>query len=251
MNKPVNKTVKKIFAANWKMHKTPKETRAFFTELKSKAVPANAKLVFFPSAPCLEAASESLSESDVEFGSQNSHFEPSGAFTGEVSPVLVLGLGARWALLGHSERRNLFQETSENVAKKARAAQGLGLTPMICIGELLFERDSGKTNEVLKTQLTESLIGVDPTRSLVIAYEPVWAIGTGRVAGPEQVQETHLFVHQYLEKMGFKNTPLLYGGSVKPENAKTLVHIPFVDGFLVGGASLDVASFLKIAEAAN
>lgn len=243
--------MKKIFAANWKMHKNPKETRAFFSELKKTAVGPLAQLVFFPPAPCLEAASESVLGTSIEFGSQNSHFEQAGAFTGEVSPLLVLGLGGKWALLGHSERRTLFGETSEMVAKKARSAQGLGLTPMVCVGELLHERDEGKTNDVLALQLSESLNGVDPSRDLVIAYEPVWAIGTGRVAGPDQVKETHAFIHSHLIKMGFAKTPILYGGSVKPDNAGTLVHIPFVDGFLIGGASLDVASFLKIAQAAN
>lgn len=241
--------MKKIIAGNWKMHKTPKETRAFLAEAKSKPIPANVQLVVFPSAPCLEAATETVRDTAIEIGSQNTHFENTGAFTGEVSPILVLGLGAKWALLGHSERRTLFKETSEEVAKKARAAQGLGLSPMICIGELLQERDAGRTNDVLAMQLKDSLSGVDPTRPLAIAYEPVWAIGTGRVAGPEQVQETHQFIRQYLEKSGFKKTPILYGGSVKPDNAGALVHIPNVDGFLIGGASLDVASFLKIAEA--
>lgn len=243
--------MRKIFAANWKMHKTPSEARAFLSELKSANVPTSADLIIFPSSPCLEAVSESIGGSRVEFGSQNCHFESSGAFTGEVSPLVVLHLGGKWSLLGHSERRTLFGETSELVAKKARVAQGLGLTPMVCIGELLAERDEGKTNQVLTLQLNESLNGVDPSRALVVAYEPVWAIGTGRVAGPDQVKDTHAFIHQHLSKMGFGKTPILYGGSVKPENAAALVHIPNVDGFLIGGSSLDVASFLKIASASN
>lgn len=243
--------MKKIYAANWKMHKSPKEARTFFGDLKSAAISDSAHLIIFPSSPCLEAASDFLAGNKIEFGSQNSHFESSGAFTGETSPLLVLQLGGKWALLGHSERRTLFAETSELVAKKARAAQGLGLTPMVCIGELLNERDEGRTNDILARQLTESLSGVDPSRGLVIAYEPVWAIGTGRVAGPDQVRDAHEFIYDYLGKLGFKEVPILYGGSVKPENAGTLVHIPHVDGFLIGGASLDVASFLKIASASN
>lgn len=239
--------MKKIIAGNWKMFKTPKEARAFWTEFKSQQISDQVQIVFFPSAPCLEAAGESLSGTPFEFGSQNCHFENSGAFTGEISPLTVLGLGAKWALLGHSERRSQFSEASDLIAKKARAVQGLGMTPMICVGELLHEREAGKTNEVIAHQLTESLSGVDSTRKLAVAYEPVWAIGTGRVAGPEQVQETHAFIRGHLEKMGFTRTPILYGGSVKADNAKGLVQLPNVDGFLIGGASLDVASLSLIA----
>ncbi|MBX2995909.1 MAG: triose-phosphate isomerase [Bdellovibrionaceae bacterium] len=247
--------MKKLFAANWKLHKTPAETRAFFKAWKDKAGSLSAdraQVVFFPTAICLEAASQELADAGFEWGAQNCYFEDKGAFTGETSAQAVQSLGGRWILIGHSERRSIFGETDELCAKKIKKVQDLGLTPMFCIGETLQERESGKTFDVLKDQLIKGLAHADKTKPLAIAYEPVWAIGTGKVAGPEQVQEAHQFLFEQIKSMGLSTaTPLLYGGSVKADNAGALGKIPHVDGFLVGGASLEVDSFLAIAKAAQ
>ncbi|HEY8271034.1 MAG TPA: triose-phosphate isomerase [Pseudobdellovibrionaceae bacterium] len=247
----------KIFAANWKLFKSPKETREFFS-LWGEAAQASLggsknEVVFFPSAISLEAAGSAIEglktkyklSYNLRFGVQNAYFQAQGAFTGENSAAVVKELGGKYVLIGHSERRQLFAEKNELLADKVSFTQGLGLIPMLCIGETLQERDSEKTYDVLKAQLSEGLSKADQAKSLVIAYEPVWAIGTGKVATPEQVQETHKDVFEILKVLGF-TAPILYGGSVKPDNAAGLIQLPYVDGFLVGGASLEVASFQKI-----
>ena len=242
--------MKKIFAANWKLQKSPNETREFFKRWKT-ASESDLKLgqfVFFPSAICLEAAANELRGQAFEWGAQNCYSEDKGAFTGENSAAQIKELGARWCLVGHSERRHLFGEKDELIAKKVRRFQDLGLTPLLCVGELLNDREAGKTLDVLKSQLENGLCLAETALPLVLAYEPVWAIGTGKVAGPEQVKEAHAFLRSEVARLGFSTSvPLLYGGSVKPENAKSLIEIPHVDGFLVGGASLEVESFLAIA----
>lgn len=238
----------KIIAANWKLHKNPQQTRDFFGEWKKNyQTQAGRKVVFFPASTCLEAASHSVLGQDYEFGSQNCYFENQGAFTGEISAQTVKDMNGQWVLIGHSERRKLFGESDSLLSQKVACVQALGLTPMFCIGETLDERESGQTQLVLKTQLEKGLSKADKNKKLVVAYEPVWAIGTGKVATPEQVQETHLQCYQMLTALGFsKETPILYGGSVKADNAKGLIQIPHVDGFLVGGASLEVKSFWDI-----
>lgn len=240
----------KIFAANWKLFKTPKETREFFAQWgEAFQVSGKNEVVFFPSAICLEAASTSIqklgAKYSLSFGVQNAYTQASGAFTGENSVAVVKELGAKYVLIGHSERRQLFGEKNELLADKVAFTQSQGLVPMLCIGETLQEREANQTKDVLKTQLTLGLAKADKTKSLVVAYEPVWAIGTGKVASPEQVQETHKDVFEILKGLGF-TAPILYGGSVKPDNAGGLAALPHVDGFLVGGASLEVASFQTI-----
>lgn len=235
-----------IVAANWKLNKTPAESRAFFKEIKAKKF--KSQLVIFPPATSLEAASQELQGSSIQFGPQNSYLEPSGAFTGEISPKVVKEMGAQWTLLGHSERRTLFGEGDQLIRRKLIAAEKFGLRPMLCIGETLEEREDGKTNPVLERQLKVGLDGLG-LRDFAIAYEPVWAIGTGRVAGPEQVRDAHAFIALILKDLRLPAVPILYGGSVKPDNAHSLSRIPHVGGFLVGGASLDVSSFSQIAEA--
>jgi triosephosphate isomerase len=240
----------KIFAANWKLHKNPKETREFFAEFtKQVSIPNGREIVFFPSTVCLEAASQSLVNSKIKWGAQNSYFEAKGAFTGETSAQTVKDLGGSYILLGHSERRAIFSETDELIAKKVAFVQSLGLTAMLCIGETLAQREAGKTLAVLEEQLRIGLSKADQMKPLVIAYEPVWAIGTGKIATSEQVAEAHAGVYSMIQKMGFSAMmPILYGGSVKPENSKELLAIKHVDGFLVGGASLEVASFKAICQ---
>ncbi|UOF02794.1 triose-phosphate isomerase [Bdellovibrio reynosensis] len=241
--------MKKIFAANWKLFKSPKETREFFTQFKEVAGKAKGELVFFPSAISLEAASTTLQGSAVKFGAQNCYSHAQGAFTGENSAQVLKDLGGTYVLIGHSERRKIFGENDTLIADKVAYVQSLGLTPMLCIGETLQEREDLKTYKVLDEQLHYGLAKADKTKPLVIAYEPVWAIGTGKVATPSQVEETHADVYAILTKLGFEESPILYGGSVKPDNAGGLIKIPHVDGFLVGGASLEVKSFIDIASA--
>lgn len=240
----------KIFAANWKLHKNPKETRDFFTEFLKQVSPAtDREIVFFPSTICLEATSQILSSSKIKWGAQNCYFEAKGAFTGETSAQTVKDLGGQYVLIGHSERRAIFSENDELIAKKVSFVQSLGLTAMLCIGETLAQREAGDTLKVLEHQLQIGLSKADKTKALVVAYEPVWAIGTGKIATSVQVAEAHLAVFQNLQKLGFQaTTPILYGGSVKPENSKELLAIAHVDGFLVGGASLEVASFKAICQ---
>ncbi len=242
--------MKTVFAANWKLHKNPKETREFFSEWKKVFQSrAGAQVVFFPPATNLEATSQSLEGTEIKWGSQNCYADVKGAFTGETSAQVVKDLGGHYILLGHSERRSLFSETDEMIGRKFQLVQKLDLIPMLCIGETLPERQSGQTFQVLKNQLVKGLSLADKAKSLAIAYEPVWAIGTGQVATPEQVREAHAELRRMISEMGFsETTPLLYGGSVKPDNAKELLAVPHVNGFLVGGASLEVPGFLKICE---
>jgi triosephosphate isomerase len=256
-----NPAVKKIFAANWKLFKSPRETREFFAQWNESFAPAGGtassgtgngkEIVFFPSAVSLEAAITAGAKGaggPLSFGVQNVYAQSQGAFTGENSAAMVKELGAKYVLIGHSERRALFQESDSLLAEKVAVTQGLGLVPMFCIGETLAEREAGKTADVLRGQLRLGLEKAAADKPLVIAYEPVWAIGTGKVATAEQVRETHAQVFEMLKNLGF-TAPILYGGSVKPDNAATLIALPHVDGFLVGGASLEVSSFKKICEA--
>lgn len=237
-----------IVAANWKLNKTPDESRAFIKELLTHNI-SDPQVVIFPPTTSLDAVSQELKSGSVTFGPQNCYFEASGAFTGEVSPKVVKDLGATWALLGHSERRTLFGETDPLIRKKVAGVQKYGLRPMLCVGETLDERESGKTNVVLERQLKVALES-SGVSEFAVAYEPVWAIGTGRVAEAAQVQEAHAFIFNVLLDLQLpKTTPILYGGSVKGDNAVSLARLPHVSGFLVGGASLDVPSFLQIVQA--
>lgn len=238
-------TTKKYVAANWKLNKSPKEARSFCSHLPA-VFPEQVEVLIFPSAISLEAVSSSRDNKHFQFGLQNAYLETSGAFTGENSMAVAKELGSQWILVGHSERRTLFGETDFDVRAKALKAQELGLIPMICIGETLEERESQKTFRVLETQLEQGLVGL--SSRLVIAYEPVWAIGTGRVATEEQVQEVHAYIKEKTQSLGLGPIPVLYGGSVKPDNAPGLIRLSSVDGFLVGGASLDPKSFLRLIE---
>ncbi len=243
--------MKKIFAANWKLFKSPGQSRDFFKEWSKVFVGSKNEVVFFPSAISLEAASLAIqhlnANYELSFGVQNAYSLAQGAFTGENSVAVVKELGGKYVLIGHSERRQIFSENNLMIADKVSFTQSLDLVPMLCIGETLQDRDAGTTKEVLRAQLAQGLKKADKTKNLVVAYEPVWAIGTGRVASPEQVRQTHQDVYDILSDLGF-TAPVLYGGSVKPDNAAGLIAIDHVDGFLVGGASLEVASFKTICE---
>lgn len=253
----------KILAANWKLNKTPQQTREFFKnffEIDQKFTTAVAKglqFVFFPSAFCLDQTQKSLSGiTHVGFGPQNVYSQESGAFTGENSLTVALEMGATYVLVGHSERRQLFAESESLLAEKIKLSNKHKMKTIFCIGETLQERESNQTSTVLKKQLQSALqnLVTDKTQNfspenLIIAYEPVWAIGTGKVATKDQVAEAHAFIHSVLQELGCAQSPILYGGSVKADNAKELSLISHVDGFLVGGASLDAKTFLDIAEA--
>lgn len=242
---------KKIFAANWKLNKTPEEAREFIIKFKNEVFKLNQffdnkEIIIFPQAFSIEALSSLCAETAIGFGPQNIYCEKSGAFTGENSADVAKSLKCNYALVGHSERREIFKEQDELLNKKTALLQSLNLTPVFCIGETLSQREAGKTLEVCFSQLELGLKNIDKTKRLIVAYEPVWAIGTGKVATSEQVAEVHKELYNYLQKNAFADFQLLYGGSVKPENSQELLNIPHVDGFLIGGAALQVDSFLKI-----
>jgi triosephosphate isomerase len=243
-----------IWAANWKLFKSPQESLATINAIL-EVVPTqlHSQVLLFPQNFSIGALSSLLSKTSLSWGAQNIHHENEGAFTGENSPKVLKDLSATHALIGHSERRSLFGENNEFLARKVSAAQKERLIPVLCIGETLAEREAGSTNKVLAEQLKKCLQFCDFQKPLVIAYEPVWAIGTGRVAEPEQVKEAHAYIREYLKELTHKDfaekTHILYGGSVKPENAGVLSKIPNVNGFLVGGASLKADSFNEIIKA--
>jgi len=249
---------KKIIAANWKMHMTPSEAESFLEtfllEIKDEQA---VEIVLVPPFPTIPKVSELLTDiQNVKVGAQNMHAETSGAFTGEVSAPMLRELYVRYVVLGHSERRSLFGETDAVVNAKVLSAIEAALRPILCVGETLAQRDAGQVEMVLETQLRGSLAGVDAKAlvDVVIAYEPVWAIGTGRTASKEQAQEAHAFIRKTLAAMTDQATAdkvrIQYGGSVKPANAKELMEQPDIDGALVGGAALDPRSFAEIIQAA-
>jgi triosephosphate isomerase len=233
-----------IYAANWKMNHGPAEARRYAERFLALTSPAKERsLWFFPPAVSLGALVESLrSRADVRVGVQNVHWEAKGAFTGEISIPMAIEAGARAVLAGHSERRQLFGETDEYVARKAKAALNLGVTPLVCVGETLAERDGGRTESVIVRQLApviEALETVEWTR-VVMAYEPVWAIGTGKNATPDDAAQIHELIRMELARHGISTrVSILYGGSVNNGNVLSLLARPQIDGVLVGGASLD------------
>jgi triosephosphate isomerase len=231
-----------LIAGNWKMFKGPVETAEFCVELRRhEADFQGIDVAVCPPFTSLAVAVQILAGTDIAVAAQNVHWEAEGAFTGEVAPQMLRELGVYGAIVGHSERRQFFGETDEGVAKRARAALDAGLSVIACVGESEAEREAGETEDVLRRQISV----LEAEDNLVVAYEPVWAIGTGRTATPEIAQEAHAFIK------GLLDVPVLYGGSVKPDNAAELMSQPDVDGALVGGASLDVESFAAICLAAT
>ena len=240
-----------LIAGNWKMHKTIPEALDLVRELKELVRDVNDRdILVCPPFTALYPVSREIEGSNIVLGGQNMYFEEQGAFTGEISPLMLKDAGCSYVILGHSERRHIFGETNELVNKKVLSAVNHGLIPILCVGELLEERESGKTQEVVEKQVREGLKGVDGDNEFVIAYEPVWAIGTGKTATPELAEEVHLFIRQVLSDMfgseKANSVRILYGGSVKPENAAGLLNMENIDGALVGGASLKAESFAKI-----
>jgi triosephosphate isomerase len=244
---------KPIMAGNWKMYKTAAETAAFFPKLAPLvAEAAHVQLVICPPFVNLAAAVEAARSGNIEIGAQDVFWLKEGAYTGEVSAPMLAAIGCRWVIVGHSERRQYFGETDETVLKKTVAALDAGLTPIVCMGERLEQREAGATDAVLAAQFAGGLGGLVPEQfaRVVIAYEPVWAIGTGRTATPEIAAAAHqLLREQIRERFGSAaaaSCRIIYGGSVKPDNIKGLMAQPDLDGALVGGASLDPVSFAAI-----
>jgi triosephosphate isomerase (TIM) len=248
---------KNIIAANWKMNMTPSETASFLDPfLKTFPEATSVDIVIAPSFVSLAKASEFITPNPaVALSAQNMSHEASGAFTGETSAAMLKEVGCEYVILGHSERRSLYAEDDMVINKKVHATLAAGLKPILCIGESLEERDGGQLEFVLSQQLEGSLAGISAAQmaEIVIAYEPVWAIGTGRTASPEQAQETQAYVRSVLATLFGSDvagaTRIQYGGSVKPGNAAELIGQPDIDGFLVGGASLDATSFAEIVKA--
>jgi triosephosphate isomerase (TIM) len=249
----------KLISGNWKMYKNAAETKSFLSSLQAKAADfAGCELLIFPQAPLLPLVKDEWAKLGgkgfLSWGPQNIYWEEKGAFTGELSPVLAKEMGCAWALAGHSERRQFFGETNESAVKRALAAHSFGMKAVFCLGEQLAERDAGKTFEVLEAQCAPLFASTKSAPAgFTFAYEPVWAIGTGRTASSAQAQEAHKFLRSLIARAwgddGAQKTRILYGGSVKPENAKELMSQADVDGVLVGGASLEATSFLAIAAA--
>lgn len=240
-----------VFAANWKMNVAPSEARAFLERFLPLCQPLTGRtLWFFPPAVSLMATAEALKgRGDCRVGAQDIHWEPKGAFTGATSVALARGAGAVGALVGHSERRHVFGETEAETGKKVRALLAAGLTPMLCVGEKLAEREAGETEAVVLRQLRAGLEGVVAADlgKVLIAYEPVWAIGTGRNATPQDAREVHQAIRRELVRLGAPpGVPVLYGGSVNLGNAASLLAEPEIEGVLVGGASLEPEGWAKL-----
>jgi triosephosphate isomerase (TIM) len=247
---------KLLIAANWKMYKTPTEAQSFLHTFLPlvKGLTQN-EIVICPPAVDLAPVVEWVKGSHVSVGAQNMHSDDAGAFTGEISPPMLLALGVTHVILGHSERRQFFCETDDSVNKKLVAALKHNLIPIVCIGEHEHERDAGMTREVLCRQISRAIHQIDATKlaPVVVAYEPIWAIGTGKTASPAMAAEAHFIIRSEIAQLVGRPVAeamrILYGGSVKPENAEALLSQPEIDGALVGGASLDPQSFTAIVKA--
>jgi len=243
---------KAVIAGNWKMHKTNSEARVLARAIRDGAADVSqCEIVLAPPFTALAAVSEELKGSSIILAAQNVHWEAKGAFTGEISIPMLQDLGCGMVILGHSERRQFFGETDALVNRRVRAVLDSGLQPIVCIGETLAERESEKHHSVVAQQLAGGLDGLTRQNLLriILAYEPVWAIGTGRTASPETAQEMHRMIREWLsDKFGeeAKEVRILYGGSVKPDNIDALMLQPDIDGALVGGACLEAESFLRI-----
>lgn len=251
----MNPKRKPLLAANWKMFKTIPEAVSFTQSLQERVGPCeDREVTIAPPFTALEAVRRVMNGKGYALSAQNCSWEDKGAFTGEVSPVMLKDLGCEYVIVGHSERRHIFGETDQTVQKKTAAVFRHGMTPVVCVGEVLEQRERGKTFEVVGVQVEEALRDLDTSLAAraVLAYEPVWAIGTGKNATPAQAQEVHAFIRQRLATMFDKevanSTRIVYGGSVKPDNVDALMAEPDLDGMLVGGASLEVGSFGRIVQ---
>ena len=249
----------KVIAGNWKMHKDVNESVQFTKEMVAKQnnIPENTTVIICPAFTALFSVAEVIKGTKINLGAQNIHFEEQGAFTGDVSANMLISAGCKYVILGHSERRTYFGETDEFINKKVKKTLEKKLIPIMCIGETLEEREKNITNQVVETQLKGGLANLskDEISNVILAYEPVWAIGTGKTATPAQAQDVHAFIRAVVEKISDKKSAeavvIQYGGSMKPENAKELLTQPDIDGGLIGGACLKTDSFYQIIEAAK
>lgn len=249
---------KKVIAGNWKMNNDIPASETLINELKALLSEAdvNAEVIICPPFTSLEKAAGLIKGSSIKLGAQNMYFEDNGAYTGEISASMLKSAGCEYVILGHSERRTIFGETDEVINRKVKKALSSALKPIFCVGETLQEREEGIMQNVITTQVTEGLkdISAEELKSVIIAYEPVWAIGTGKVATPEQAQEVHSLIRSLIEKLYSKESAdaviIQYGGSVKPDNSAELLGQPDIDGALVGGACLKADSFAGILKSA-
>ncbi len=249
---------KTIVAGNWKMNKNLSEAVELISALKNglQDFEPNCGVIICPTFTNLETANALVKDTVIKLGAQNMHFEESGAFTGEISADMLLSIGVEYVILGHSERRAIFGESNQVINLKIKKALEKGLKPIFCVGESLEQRESGITENIIESQVREGLEGVETAgmKNVIIAYEPVWAIGTGKTASPDQAQEVHKFIRDLLTQLfdsdTAQNTTIQYGGSVKPENAATLLSQTDIDGALVGGACLKADSFIGIIKSA-
>ena len=242
-----------VIAGNWKMNKTVAEAVALASEIKEKVAGVeNVKIIVCPVFTAVKSVADVLKGTNVKVGAQDMYWETSGAFTGEVSGEMLLEAGAEYVIIGHSERRQYFGETNETVNKKLKKALSIGLKPIVCIGETLADRESGNTEAVVEKQVREGFVGLtaEEMKGTIIAYEPVWAIGTGKTATAEQAEAVHAFVRNLVSQLWDKETAdavvIQYGGSMKPENVASLLAQPDIDGGLIGGAALKADSFEKL-----
>ncbi len=257
MNKTAITIRKPLVAGNWKMNKTAAEAGELVSDLKRALADCRGvDVVVCPPFTALAAVSGAISGSEIGLGAQNMHWEKSGAYTGEISPAMLRELYCHYVILGHSERRTLFHETDAVINRKIKAALANHLRPIVCVGETLQQRNDAQTEEVLAAQINHGLQGLDAEglAALTIAYEPVWAIGTGKTATPAMAQSAHAFIRGLLAQLAGEKTAqsirILYGGSMKPDNAAELLAQPDIDGGLIGGASLEAAAFAAIVQAA-
>ena len=244
---------KPVIAGNWKMNKTVAEAVALASELKATIGNiTDVQAVICPVFTAIKSVADIVKGTNIAVGAQDMHWETSGAFTGEVSAEMLKEAGATYVIIGHSERRQFFGETNETVNKKVKKALAVGLIPIVCVGEMLNDRETGKTNCVVDEHVTEGLAGIcaDDMKKVIIAYEPVWAIGTGKTATPQQAEEVHAFIRKRLTEIWNAETAetviIQYGGSMKPDNVAELLKQPNIDGGLIGGAALTADSFTKL-----
>ncbi len=237
-----------LIVANWKMNKTLAQTTEFIDKIKQIQIPDNTQVLICPPFTSLKQASELTKDSKIMIAAQNMYFEENGAFTGEISAQMLKDVGCTHVLIGHSERRTYFSETDESVNQKIKTALKNNLTPLLCVGETLEQRENHLTRAVIESRIRKAL--KDITEQIIISYEPIWAIGTGKTATPDQAEEMNLYIREIIRQIYGKETAnsykILYGGSVKPDNIKELMSKPNINGVLVGGAALDVEKFEKI-----
>jgi len=243
-----------VIAGNWKMNKSVAEAVCMVTALKDAVADVTGvQLVICPTFLAVKSVADALSGTAIAVGGQDMFWEASGAYTGQVSAEMLLEAGAAYVIIGHSERRQFFGETNDTVNRKVKKALAAGIIPIVCVGEMLEDREAGKTEQVIDDHVTNGLAGLttEDMQSVIIAYEPVWAIGTGKTASPEQAQDVHAFIRGRLAQLWDQATAdavvIQYGGSVKPDNVKALMDKPDIDGGLIGGAALQVESFEKLA----